>query len=199
MCELKERLAGEGKKAYAFPSGGSNELGTWGYVEAVHELEQQLAAAGVMPQRIYFGCGSGGTGAGLALGVHWSSFGAAGCELVGLCVDDTPDFFFDKLDGILTGLGVLEGVGGASRKLLRLEDCVGLGYAESTTAELAFIREVAQATGIVLDPVYSGKAALGMAADLKARPCASAVFIHTGGLLGLYEKEAQLTALLAGE
>ena len=58
--------------------------------------------------------------------------------------------------------------------------------------------EVARRTGVVLDPVYSGKAALGMAADLEARPCKRAVFVHTGGLLGLFAKEAQLAPLLAG-
>ena len=82
--------------------------------------------------------------------------------------------------------------------MLRLEDRVGLGYAQSTEEELAFLTEVAQATGVVLDPVYSGKAALGMVEDLKARPVAGRVlFVHTGGLLGLYAKEAQLQPLLA--
>ena len=82
--------------------------------------------------------------------------------------------------------------------MLRLEDRVGLGYAQSTEEELAFLTEVAQATGVVLDPVYSGKAALGMVADLKERPGAKRVcFVHTGGLLGLYAKSAQLAPLLA--
>ena len=73
---------------------------------------------------------------------------------------------------------------------------MGDGYAVSTSSELRFIVDVARATGVVLDPVYSGKAARGMAADLKARPCASACFIHTGGLFGLYDKTEQLKPLL---
>ena len=73
---------------------------------------------------------------------------------------------------------------------------MGLGYAQSTEEELAFLTEVAQATGVVLDPVYSGKAALGMVADLEARPVGRACFIHTGGLLGLYAQEAMLQELV---
>ena len=72
-----------------------------------------------------------------------------------------------------------------------------MGYAKSTDEELAFLIEVARATGVVLDPVYSGKGALGMVADLAERPVGRACFIHTGGLLGLYAQEERLARLLA--
>ena len=197
VCELKERLEATGKRPYAFPSGGSNALGSWGYIEAIHEIKQQLEVAECPVDRIYFACGSGGTAAGLALGIHWSGLGASGTELVGLGVDDSPDFFHTKLDAILEELEV-PADSRSSRALLRIVDCVGLGYAQSTDAELEYLIEIAQATGIVLDPVYSGKAALGMLADLESRPVGRALFIHTGGLLGLYAKEAQLAPLLGG-
>ena len=193
VLALKAELEAAGKRPYCFPSGGSNDVGTWGYVEAIAELQRQAADAGLAFDRIYFACGSGGTAAGLALGVAWSGLGAAGTELVGLGVDDDPDFFYDKLDGLYRALGLPEV---RSRALLRLEQWIGEGYAQSTPEELAFLVEVARATGVVLDPVYSGKAALGMVADLRARPVKRAVFIHTGGLLGLYAQEAALAPLL---
>ena len=95
-------------------------------------------------------------------------------------------------------LAIALGLGGAvrSRDLLRLEQWIGDGYAQSTPEELQFLIEVGRATGVVLDRVYSGKAALGMVADLKARPVARAVFIHTGGLLGLYAQEQALAPLI---
>lgn len=174
-------------------------------MEAVAELEEQLRARppGAPPvERIYFACGSGGTAAGLALGLHLSSAGGAvPPELVGLCVDDTPALFHAKIDGLLAELRAsADGAPGGppldSRKLLTLLDCVGAGYAVSTADELRFIAAAARATGVVLDPVYSGKAARGMAADLEARPCAgAALFVHTGGALGLYAKLPQLGAL----
>ena len=85
---------------------------------------------------VYYACGSGGTGAGLALGMHYSSLPA---ELVGLCVDDTPAEFFEKIDGIYGGLG-LSGL--RSETIMRLEQHIGLGYARSTAEELQYITEV---------------------------------------------------------
>lgn len=96
VCELKTKLEAQGAKPYAFPSGGSNAEGTWGYVNAVLELEAQLAGS-VPFDRIYFGCGSGGTAAGLALGMHYCGAPFAKTELVALGVDDTPDDFYSKV------------------------------------------------------------------------------------------------------
>lgn len=88
VCELKEKLEKErGAKPYPFPSGGSNDVGTWGYIQAIAEIEQQTKSLGFEFDAVYYACGSGGTGAGLALGMHASSLQG---ELVGLCVDDTP-------------------------------------------------------------------------------------------------------------
>ena len=196
VCALRERLTQQGRRPYSFPSGGSNEVGTWGYVESIAELKAQLDAAGMHLDRLYFTCGSGGTAAGLALGVAWSGLGAAGTELVGLGVDDDPNFFYDKIDGIYRQLG-LGADQAQARQMLRLEQHIGKGYAKSTDEELAFLIEVARATGVVLDPVYSGKGALGMVADLAERPVGRACFIHTGGLLGLYAQEERLARLLA--
>lgn len=67
------------RRPFAFPSGGSDALGCWGYIEAVAELERQLheeRQLSTQLDRIYFSCGSGGTAAGLALGLHLSSLDA---------------------------------------------------------------------------------------------------------------------------
>lgn len=180
--EVTDSLVKEGRKPYAFSSGGSNPLGTWGYVQAIAELEDEW-------DRIYFACGSGGTAAGLALGIQLSGMRA---ELVGLCVDDSPNFFYDKLDDIYAEMTPSFPL--KSRDMLRLVQCVGDGYAVSTDSELDFILDTAQSTGVVLDPVYSGKAALGMVGDLQ--PGTRALFIHTGGHLGLYSKQNQLRRAL---
>eukprot|EP00967_Tisochrysis_lutea_P127195 scaffold215996_cov32-Tisochrysis_lutea.AAC.1 len=198
VCELREDLEEEGKTPYAFPSGGSNALGTWGYLEALREIMEQTESAGLAFDRIYFGCGSGGTAAGLALGVHLSGMRDAGTELVALGVDDSPDIFYDKLDGIFRSC-FSDFTDVKSREILTILDCVGLGYAQATDEELRFALETARATGVCLDPVYTGKAALGMARDLRARPVKRALFIHTGGLLGTYAKAEQLQALLTAE
>lgn len=182
--DVVEKLEADGKRPFAFLSGGSNALGTWGYLQAVDELKD------LDVDRIYFACGSGGTAAGLALGLHLADVRA---ELVGLCVDDSPDFFFDKIDAMFAELTTAPP---SSRDILRLESCLGAGYGVSTPAELQFIARTARASGVVLDPVYSGKAALGMLDDLRRHPARVVLFIHTGGHLGLYAKEEQLKSLL---
>lgn len=200
MCELKARLEGQGARPYAFPSGGSNSVGAWGYIEAVAELELQSKDLELEFDSVYFACGSGGTAAGLALGLQLSPLKS---ELVGLCVDDSPSFFYEKIDGIFDIMG-LKGL--QTAKLLRLEQCTGEGYAMATSDELTFIAEVGRKTGVVLDPVYSGKAARGMVLDLRNRLSKRSssprkkrvLFIHTGGLLGLFDKASQLETVTQG-
>ena len=193
VLELQEELRAAGRRPYSFPSGGSNDVGSWGYVECVAELERQLAASDQQGgfDRLYFACGSGGTAAGLALGMHLSGLSRR-TELVGLCVDDSPSFFHSKIDGVLRAMGAQL----RSRDAIHLVDAVGAGYAQSTDEELRFIVAVARASGVVLDTVYSGKAALGMARDLEARPAKRSLFLHTGGLHGLFAREEELAPLL---
>ncbi|KAJ3700303.1 hypothetical protein LUZ61_004008 [Rhynchospora tenuis] len=68
---LKNKLEKEGRKPYIIPVGGSNSLGTWGYIEAIREIEQQIENSGMAKfDDIVVACGSGGTIAGLSLGVN---------------------------------------------------------------------------------------------------------------------------------
>ncbi|XP_052181487.1 putative D-cysteine desulfhydrase 1, mitochondrial isoform X5 [Diospyros lotus] len=150
---LKEKLLREGRRPYVIPVGGSNSLGTWGYIEAVREIEHQVQVVNSKERfdDIVVACGSGGTIAGLAIGSWLSNLKAK---------------------------------------------AKGLGYAMNTSEELKFITVVAEATGVVLDPVYSGKAAYAMVKDMVEYPSKwegrKILFIHTGGLLGLFDKTDQL-------
>ena len=72
----------------------------------------------------------------------------------------------------------------------------GAGYAISRDAELASVAAVAASSGIILDPVYTGKAVHALLEEMRAHPAQwqgrRVVFVHTGGLLGLYDKAPQL-------
>ena len=190
---VAERLRAEGRRPYVIPVGGSNPLGSWGYLEAIRELEADVAELGITD--IACACGSGGTIAGLALGAHLSGLGVR-IHAFGVC--DSPDYFYDYIDGLLAGMG---SAGPPARELLEAVDVKGAGYALSREEELAFCCEVSARTGIVLDPVYSGKAMFGLVNAMRARPGAWAgrkvLFIHTGGLLGMYDKADQLAPLVA--
>lgn len=190
---LKERLLSEGRRPYVIPVGGSNSLGTWGYIEAIREIEQQLLTKSgrVGFDDIVVACGSGGTVAGLSLG-SWLSKLKAKIHAFSVC--DDPDYFYDFVQGLLDGLQA----GVSAHDIVKIINVKGLGYAMNTTEELKFVKEVAAATGVVLDPVYSGKAAYGMMKDMAENPKKwegrKILFIHTGGLLGLYDKMEEIVS-----
>ncbi|KAI3982682.1 hypothetical protein MKX01_010483 [Papaver californicum] len=188
---LKERLINEGRRPYVIPVGGSNSLGTWGYIEAVREIEEQLQIGqGKMKfDDIVVACGSGGTTAGLSLGSMLSTLKA---KIHAFAVCDNPSYFYDNVQGHLDGLDA----GVNSRDIVSIQDAKGLGYAINTLEEITLVKEIAAATGVVLDPVYSGKAVFQMLKDITENPgkweSRKILFIHTGGLLGLYDKAEQM-------
>jgi D-cysteine desulfhydrase len=192
---VAEELRARGKKPYVIPEGGSNALGAWGYVKCVDELRSELTEG---PTTLIYAAGSGGTGAGLILG----------CKLLGLpwrvvgvnvCDDDA---YFRKAIGEIVESAIdrwrLDVT--FSRDEIELRDgYVGIGYAKSRPEELVTIRDVARSEGIVLDPVYTGKAFHGFQRELEKdrnQFGKRVVFVHTGGIYGLFPKAAELAPLL---
>lgn len=192
---LKEKLEKEGKKPYVIPVGGSNSLGTWGYIEAAREIEEQLKCRtdGLKFDDIVVACGSGGTIAGISLG---SWLGDLKAKVHAFSVCDDPDYFYDFVQGLLDGLEA----GVNARDIVSIHNAKGKGYAMNTSEELKFLKDLASATSVILDPVYSGKAAYGlineMTKDPKSWEGKKILFIHTGGLLGLYDKVDQMASLM---
>ncbi|KAL8580934.1 hypothetical protein ACOMHN_039634 [Nucella lapillus] len=173
-----------GESSYLVPVGGSNTVGLFGYLTAFEELRQQ----GVTEQYddLVFPCGSGGTAAGLAIANYLSG---SNLRLHGISVSDNAAYFYQHVEECLEalGLGHLK-----ARDLLRVVDGYkGRGYGLSTTQELEFIHQVAMKTSVVLDPVYTGKATLGMVTEMNNHPEAfegrRVLYIHTGGMFGLFD------------
>nr|ABK95965.1 unknown [Populus trichocarpa] len=193
--DLKEKLVKEGRKPYVIPVGGSNSLGTWGYIEAIREIEQQVQATTgrIKFDDIVVACGSGGTIAGLSLG---SWLGTLKAKVHAFAVCDDPDYFYNFVQDLIDGLKA----GVDSHDIVNIQNAKGLGYAINTSEELKFVKEIATTTGVVLDPVYSGKAAYGMMKDMAENPKnwegRKVLFIHTGGLLGLFDKVDQMSSLV---
>lgn len=194
---LEQQLQAQGKRPYVVPVGGSSALGTWGYVDCVAELHQQMGDKDFFTD-IVMACGSGATSGGLALG-NYLSGSKARVTAYGVC--DSPDYFHDYIDGLFQQMGATQdAIGASSRDMLRMVDAKGAGYAISKADELATVQQVALATGIIMDPVYTGKALHGLLRDMQAAPEQWAgrrvLFIHTGGLYGMYDKLSQLQPLL---
>ncbi len=203
---LLEEMAGElrarGRKPYLVPEGGSTGLGAFGYMRAVEELASDLAGlpgGAKEPLTIIAATGSGGTLAGLALGAKLLDLPA---RVVGINVAADRDYFVNEVARIGRRAASDYGLGAAleaDRDFEILDGYVGLGYALSRPEELAAIRDLARLEGVILDPVYTGKAYYGMIKELERNPgCFGSriVFFHTGGLFGLFPKADQLAELL---
>ena len=220
-----------GKRPYLIPVGGSNGIGSWGYIHAVDELVHQWQAiAAILSSssssstldHVVFACGSGGTAAGIALGLclAFSPLDTSTDDdnnttpptvhAIGVC--DDPDYFYNHVAKIAVEMGFrlpgtttqpsLEDVTAFVRRHLIAHQGKGLGYASSTPEELEFLSHFARATGIVLDPVYSGKALYHFAHHVvpsyppETFTDKNVLFWHTGGALGLFDKVAALAPTL---
>lgn len=187
---LAEDLRSQGRKPYVIPEGGSNALGSLGYVLAVKELLEQARSLGVDLRRIVHATGSGGTTAGLALGC--AVYGRPDVDVLGVAVCDDRSYFDRRVNEILDQAVGLWYVDPDQREAARfeiVEGYQGRGYAKTTPEEMAALAAVARREGLLLDPVYTGKAFLGLLGLARAGRFAgpgATVFLHTGGLFGLF-------------
>lgn len=189
--EIAESLRSAGHKPYVVPYGGSNTTGAAGFVEAVRELTQQLAQLGETITHIVFASSSGGTQAGLTVGK--SLFGWDG-KLIGIGIDKGASGDVPFAEHVLQlANATAERLGIASRfsasDLTIRDDYLGDGYGVVGELERRAIRTVAQTEGILLDPVYTGRA-MGGLIDMIERgelsPEQSVLFWHTGGIPALF-------------
>jgi len=187
MAAVAESLEANGDRPYIIPEGGSNALGTLGYVECMAEVRRQLDVGlgnGPAPfDAVVSACGSGGTTAGLALGA--AAFNVAP-RIVAMAVLGSREQFETRIAGLEAGAReLLPGLPNASdaAEIVVHDEYKGPAYAVPSEEQLGFIIELARRTGLVVDPVYTGKALFGLA-KMPDKP-KRALFIHTGGLPGL--------------
>ena len=180
-----------GKICYDIPMGGANEYGSLGYVNMMVELEKQLEGIDFDPKYLYHATGSGGTMAGIVAGRKLLGMDMEVHSMLTIPMEDTRDYIEN---GCRLANGALEllGIGTASGEKPPVEtgdfivDTAHAGEAYEVPSEEGSeaIRMLARKEGILVDPVYTGKAFAGMLADIrKGRiPQGSDVlFVHTGG------------------
>ena len=191
-AEQVRRLERAGHRCYVIPGGGASPVGSTGFIDAFCELADQLANGGVKADYLFHATGSGGTLAGLVAG---KKLLGSSLKIVSVAVGEKDAGYLSKvltLSGeTLANLGFSIPVTAADVDIDH--GFYRPGYEIPNTAASSAIRLLAEAEGILLDPVYTGKAFAGLLQHItsgKIRRGSRVVFLHSGGALALFaEKE----------
>jgi D-cysteine desulfhydrase/L-cysteate sulfo-lyase len=181
-------LKSEGRKPYFIPMGGSNVLGSLGYVRCANEILQQASADNIQLDQIVLATGSAGTQAGLLAGLIAAKIDI---PVLGITVSRTTEDQLQLVDKllreILTYLDINPNE--AEGKVVTNGHYYGDGYGIPTSAMITAVKRCAQLEGLLLDPVYTGKAMAGFM-DLCSKGVikqnSNQLFLHTGGSQGLF-------------
>jgi D-cysteine desulfhydrase family pyridoxal phosphate-dependent enzyme len=184
MQETVARERSGGRRPYLIPYGGSNPLGAAAYALAVKELKQQ----GMSPDWIIFASSSAGTQTGLLLGAQRFHLASRIC---GISVDLESRLLKDKIAALLTdSVRTLDDLEPVPPESILVDDrFLGAGYGKMGEREREAIRLFAREEGILLDPVYTGRAAGGMLQMIRRGEISSSesvLFWHTGGTPALW-------------
>ena len=197
MDEVAAEERAAGRTPYIIPYGGSNAIGAAGYVEAMGELARQVQERGWRIDHIVFASSSGGTQAGMVVGAQAAGLSA---RILGISVDkDAPTLRRTVFD-----LALLTAAHHGVDLQLTMDDIhvnadyTGAGYGIMGAPEREAIRLVAATEGLVLDPVYTGRAMAGLI-DLIRRGAftrdETVLFWHTGGAPALFAYAPEFASL----
>jgi len=185
---IADRLTREGKKPYIVPYGGSNVLGTMGYVQFVVELLRQLNDADLSIDAIVHASGSAGTQAGILAGVTAL---APDLPVIGIDIDAEPERVHADVTRLYHEtcdyLDITDRL--PPERIEVAAGYAGDGYGLITDGMTEAVDLAGRLEGLLLDPVYSGKGFAGLIGLIRAgrfKPTDRVLFIHTGGTPALF-------------
>jgi D-cysteine desulfhydrase len=188
MQKVADDLNHEGRKGYIIPGGGSNPIGATGYVACAQEIQSQLFEKQICIDRLVVASGSTGTHAGLLTGFY-------GCNMnipiVGIGVSRDPEdqdpMVYDLVQKTAEWVGVKQDI--PRQAVVSFGDYWRPKYSVPNKKMVEAVNMMAKTEGILLDPVYTGKAMAGLI-DLSRKGYfkkgENVLFVHTGGSSGLY-------------
>jgi D-cysteine desulfhydrase len=189
MAETAARLRREGERVYTIPLGASDEIGSFGLTAAFEEMRDYEKEAGVRFDAVVFPSSSGGTQAGLEVGRRLA--GREDLRILGISPDDPAASIGRTVvtvaNKMLKRLGLRNTI---TTSDIHIDDVfIGPGYGLPSSGSEEALRLFAQTEGILLDPVYTVKAAAALIEYCRRgvfKPDENALFWHTGGLIGLF-------------
>jgi D-cysteine desulfhydrase family pyridoxal phosphate-dependent enzyme len=187
MAELAEAARERGRRPFVIPLGGSTAVGALGYVRAAMELVAQAAERDQPIDRIVHACSSGGTLAGLVVGLHLLGHPA---QAIGIDVEGDAAATEATVRQVVQDTAALLQVASPPAEAVRVVGgWAGPSYGVPTEAMAAAVRTAARSGGLLLDPVYTGKALAGLGGLIAAGDIAAdetVAFLHTGGMPALF-------------
>lgn len=188
MNSLANELARQNRKAYVIPGGGSNEIGATGYVACAEEILSQTFEKGINIDHVVCTSGSAGTHAGLVTGFY-------GCNsnifVTGINISRSKtlqeELVYELVQKTVEHLKIKDRVPREAVKCC--DEYVGAGYSLPTLQMIEAVKLLARLEGILLDPVYTGKAMAGMLDLIRKgyfKGCQNILFVHTGGSPALF-------------
>lgn len=188
MQKVAKELTEKGYSPYIIPGGGSNHIGSLGYVACAHEVYNQMFRDQLRFDYIFVPSGSGGTHSGLLLGLR-----SLGCDIpiIGISVSRDEAAQIELIKALIARIKneykVPVQIG--DNDFIVDSNYVGPGYSLPTDSMIEAVQMLAQLESILIDPVYSGKAMAGMIDYIRSANIekgANVLFIHTGGSPALY-------------
>lgn len=197
-----QHYAAQGSKAFCIPTGGSNGIGIWGYLACAQELHQQCADIALLPEQVVCATGSGGTQAGLTLGLALTGLPS---QVTGMAVCDNAAWFDQKVQADIQQWHewypdlaqqnlAQAGIGLDAVRANTIDNYIGPGYARAGQEVFETLKLLARTEGLVLDPVYTGKAFHGLLQEVRQgrwQQARDIIFVHTGGIFGLFPQRQQ--------
>jgi D-cysteine desulfhydrase len=185
--EIEKELTKRGKKVYRMPMGGSTPVGVLGYIKAFYEIIDYEYKNDIRFDYIFVASGSGGTQAGLVLGKSISGWNG---QITGISVGRSSQELNTVINNLVKETGIFLKIEDIDPSIEVNDEYIGEAYGKLTKAGTDAIKDFAIHEGIILDNVYTGKAAAGMLDYIKKniiKQGSKILFIHTGGNIELFE------------
>lgn len=191
MQAVADRLKAAGRKPYIIPGGGSNAIGATGYVACAEEILNQTFEQGINLNHVVTTSGSAGTHAGLAVGFYGNN---SNIPVIGINIsrkkEAQENLVYDLAQKTAARLELQAAI--PRESIVCFDEYVGPGYSLPTDAMIEAVKLLARTEGILLDPVYTGKAMAGLIGLVKQgyfKKNDNVLFVHTGGSPALYAYE----------
>jgi D-cysteine desulfhydrase len=181
MAQIAEEESAAGHRCWVIPEGASDALGMWGFVVAIQELGDQIAAIDTKSPVVWHAASSGGTTAGLGWGIQRLGLDT---RIVACSIGDTTDEIKAKVRFIWEEAAGSMDVPVPEIDIEYTDRHVGGGYGVASSSELAIQTEASAFTGAIFDPTYTGKAIAGLRSEIAAGRYDrhdTVIFWHTGG------------------